>query len=775
QWALAYPAQLKPSVLLDLPGDFQLLGNLAHRTVEQFYHQPDAIGWPVERVREWFDAHCERIIEEEGAVLLMRGRRADREAFRLRFRRSLTELHQLLQAAATPLGTLKGTSDLLLSFADGGHAIIDMKWAGNRKYRGKLMEQSHTQLAIYARLIEQNSSNWPAVSYFILSQPELLTTAANVFPGVIATSFTNKSAAELRERVRAHLIGKGRYTLATAIGQSRIGTVNSICGNLLARFAFEAGLPPEQQVLDEARAGLLLSESMDEVIEGQTLTQLLTIVRRLGLADPPFGQDRIPWKRALEDVVSQARANAIDPDRLRLSGDRNADALLEFFPPPSGRDLDAALRAAIEVALPPIRRKAAEGGPKNTANYLELLERAARDLDAGELGWAQWNALASREPQAALRPVVQAVKELAACNAAHPTLHQDIRVYLRTIFKLAADVLEIYRARKRQLGVIDFTDQERELLNIIDLPAVAETLREELDLVMVDEFQDTSPIQLALFLKLGRLAKHVVWVGDVKQAIYGFRDGDARLMTAVLGKLGELRGEKEVLRYSWRSRPSLVALVNELFADAFPDLSRVDLELQPRRVEPAAAVALEDWQLGGNATGQQHGIAAGIAALIAERTLVVDRDTNELRPLRRGDIAILAKSNHTVRELAAVLRSRNIAAATAQPGLLQCPEIVLALACLRRLNDERDTIATAEIVSLADCEDPDRWLAERLAWLDAGASADAWREQGDDALPIFRAIRALRAHKPLLSPREAVELVSARPMTLPPCQDFCSG
>ena len=73
QWALNYPAQLKPSALLDLPGDFQLLGSLAHRAVEQLYRNPAALSWSVDRVRQWFDRECDRIIEEEGAVLLMRG------------------------------------------------------------------------------------------------------------------------------------------------------------------------------------------------------------------------------------------------------------------------------------------------------------------------------------------------------------------------------------------------------------------------------------------------------------------------------------------------------------------------------------------------------------------------------------------------------------------------------------------------------------------------------------------------------------------------------
>ena len=101
-------------------------------------------------------------------------------------------------------------------------------------------------------------------------------------------------------------------------------------------------------------------------------------------------------------------------------------------------------------------------------------------------------------------------------------------------------------------------------------------------------------------------------------------------------------------------------------------------------------------------------------------------------------------------------------ASTEQPGLLGRPEIILALACLRRLNDERDTIATAEIVSLTECADPEVWLAERLAWLESGAPAAAWRESGDTLPPIFRAIQGLREQLSHLSPQEAVHLILAR-------------
>ena len=71
---------------------------------------------------------------------------------------------------------------------------------------------------------------------------------------------------------------------------------------------------------------------------------------------------------------------------------------------------------------------------------------------------------------------------------------------------------------------------------------MAEVISEEFDLLVVDEFQDTNPIQLALFIRLAALVKHgAVWVGDVKQAIYGFRGSDPALMDAVLASVAPER------------------------------------------------------------------------------------------------------------------------------------------------------------------------------------------------------------------------------------------
>ena len=215
RWSLQYPANLRVSALLELPGDFQLFGNLAHRVVERLYRESGTLGWSSEQVATWLESAFERILLEEGALLLMPGRGADRIALRLGLRRSVAELHRLLQAAGavqvrpecplqaeTPLGRVEGSCDLLATLADGRELILDMKWSGNRKYREKLETQTHIQLAVYARLIESNSSRWPAVAYFILKQPQVLTTD-DVFPGVATIHVPGGSTALVWERISA--------------------------------------------------------------------------------------------------------------------------------------------------------------------------------------------------------------------------------------------------------------------------------------------------------------------------------------------------------------------------------------------------------------------------------------------------------------------------------------------------------------------------------------------------------------------------------------------
>ena len=95
------------------------------------------------------------------------------------------------------------------------------------------------------------------------------------------------------------------------------------------------------------------------------------------------------------------------------------------------------------------------------------------------------------------------------------------------VFGCAGDALRDYERYKKEHGLMDFTDQETCVLDMaLNNEAFKSSMHGRIQMLMVDEFQDTSPIQLALFLALSELAGKAVWVGDPKQAIYAFRGTD---------------------------------------------------------------------------------------------------------------------------------------------------------------------------------------------------------------------------------------------------------
>lgn len=573
--------------------------------------------------------------------------------------------------------------------------------------------------------------------------------------GVIATTFTKKAATELRERVRSHLLKQGAHRLANAMGQARIGTVNSVCGGLLERFAFEAGLATEQQVLEEGQAILLVKQAIDSVLNGPQAGALWSLANRLGIED---------WRDELRALINQARANDIEPEALAIFGTENAADLLSHFPKPTVDDLTQSLLAAIAAGLPALAKLAEESGKKNTNDYLSSVRDAERALKAGFLSWGEWIKLSKTLPEKAAHPLAEPINALAARVAEHPQLQADITAYLVQMFTLCAQALAFYAERKREMGAVDFTDQEHLLLKVLEVPSVAATLTEELDLLLVDEFQDTSPIQLALFLKLAQFARETIWVGDIKQAIYGFRGSDTALMEAVLQAVRGWGNEPEILGFSWRSRPALVQLVNEVFTGAFANsLQSEEISLQPKRPEVLDGPVFGNWLLGGkNKQQEMAALAMGVQQLLDSGYNVLDIATQTTRRVRLSDIAILSGQNKNVSEIASSLRAAGVPSATAQPGLLATPEAVLAMACLRRLNDPSDTVASAEIIALGDGAEPETWLLDRLHHLQAGGDRDTWREVGDGAHPMLATLAKMRAELPLLAPREALQQVTTR-------------
>src|SRR5699024_3087496 len=114
---------------------------------------------------------------------------------------------------------------------------------------------------------------------------------------------------------------------------------------------------------------------------------------------------------------------------------------------------------------------------------------------------------------------------------ANEAFHTDVEALIRLIVDTAIDSLDAYEEHKNRLGVMDFVDQKVQALDLLrPNDPVRRSIASKYRLLAVDEFQDSSPIQLSIFIELAELVDEVVWVGDRKQAIYGFRGADPELM-----------------------------------------------------------------------------------------------------------------------------------------------------------------------------------------------------------------------------------------------------
>ena len=563
--------------------------------------------------------------------------------------------------------------------------------------------------------------------------------------GVIGTTFTVKAAGELNDRVRERLIGSGRTQLAERMSQALLGTVHSVCERLLKRFAFELGLSPELNVLGvEDRR--LFHQALDEVTELADVRAMNGLAARLSAGR---------WQDQVGRIADRARDNDIDVTALIGMGSASADALLAYFPKPQIGNHRAAFARAIVDARADI--DASLDSTKTTRDYLERLQTAHNLLQHEDCPWLQWISLSKRGPAKRNDAFAAPVRSAAASYEVSAEFHADIRAYIERVYAIAAQTLDRFQTLKTERGLIDFTDMEQLALRAVDNPQVRECLEDELELLLVDEFQDTNPMQLALFVKLAHLAKRVIFVGDVKQAIYAFRGCDPELVDATLADLKRRGARTDVLRSSWRSRPELLGYLNQLFVHAFAadDIQPDEVALQPQRDEPLETPAVLQWRMPGQGM-HFDALARGIAKLVADATRVIDPDTKQPRPVRFGDVAVLARTKQHVEDIAHALKTARVPTKMSLAGLFKVPEVCLARACLRRLADPADTLASAEIVAFADCDAPELWLADRLRHVAAKEPSNEWL---DSTHPIVKRLAQLRGAAAYQSPVETVARV----------------
>jgi ATP-dependent helicase/nuclease subunit A len=325
---------------------------------------------------------------------------------------------------------------------------------------------------------------------------------------ILAITFTEKAAAEMRTRVRGRFIEHGLREHARAAEAAWISTIHAFCTRVLRAHALSAGIDPDFRVLDELEAERLAFDAFDGALEAFMAEDLAERVELVASYTP----DR------LRDMVRTAHSH------LRSRGERRPS--LEEAQPPRPAGERERLEAAVGAALAELGTAAPSAGVDAALGRLEacaaLLDRLPPEEIAGPEDLeglylkGRSNALSGaacreyREALAAYRSLCLALRE------------QRNQTMLRALLELYG---EGYERLKRARSGLDFEDLE---LVTRDLLAGDEGLREQYASrfahVLVDEFQDTNPLQNEL---LGLLAgDNLFRVGDDNQSIYRFRNAD---------------------------------------------------------------------------------------------------------------------------------------------------------------------------------------------------------------------------------------------------------
>ncbi len=463
---------------------------------------------------------------------------------------------------------------------------------------------------------------------------------------ILAITFTEKAAAELRDRIRARLREAGADEAARATEGAFISTIHGFCARVLRAHALSAGIDPLFTVLDEPDARRLADAAFDDALED--------------LAENAAGAIQL---------ISAWGPGALRGATLGVYGELRARGQLRPRLPQLG------LAPDLERA----RTRLADAASALSSELGELVEPGARVLSAIERVGGCSEVLAAAEPwpgeldalklpggngAALSTPLCEAYGEALAslriaCGYVHAAGARDL------LDRLLGSFGERYAARKQAQSALDFEDLELMTHELLTRdPELRERYRARFQRVMVDELQDTNAVQLELIDLIAD--GNLFCVGDAQQSIYGFRYADVELFEA-RAREWEQRGEALSLRVNFRSRPEILDVLNAGFesalgdrfrplvagrgrssdADTGPSVSEVvsesavDLIVADRgadwgTADPGADVLAAPWRL-----AEARSLAAHVSSLLEEGwrpadVVLLTRATTDLRTYERA-------------------------------------------------------------------------------------------------------------------------------------------
>jgi len=534
---------------------------------------------------------------------------------------------------------------------------------------------------------------------------------------ILAVSFTNAAANELQSRIRQNLMADGQRDAANAIQNATISTIHGFGVKVIESFAYEKGLAPHPRQLTEAEQNQLLRRALTQV---QAINPLLNKLDKFGYTGAYRGSDYVDGASILKSTVM----NVIHNLRALGKGDQPTqspasiklikqakDTLDELY----GKNLSKAetLNQGLWSALKALRTVypdqdllMTEWGSNGNTRGLVIAIYHATETDIKN-NWTLWTQLQTidtapkitgkgKKPEHSYAYLAYDIWAAADKLQVHPGPINDALLHVDALLSTAIEALSLYQGLKAQAGLVDFGDMVHLAERILAEPEhLAEAIK-DYDCLIIDEFQDTNPLQFALLRQFQKAGLPTFIVGDLKQSIMGFQGSDARLFSSLLQQ-GEQDANVVVdeLPNNWRSTPALMEFINAmgiaLYQDAYQPLSVTD---EAAYVSELPAVQICDFDTlnwGAQKSKKkssiqaegQFALAKHLHELLQQGIKITDKDTGDKRPLKPSDIAVLAPKHARLESFAGQLKKLGVATKVTQTGWLGSEAITWVLSAMQ--------------------------------------------------------------------------------------------
>jgi ATP-dependent helicase/nuclease subunit A len=351
---------------------------------------------------------------------------------------------------------------------------------------------------------------------------------------IAAITFTKKAAQEMKDRIR-----KSLPQLADEIEAAQISTIHSLCQRIILEHPREAGIDPRCRVAEEWEADAILVQVISDVIQSVELedeyrstSDAVDLIYDL-------------YKQMLSRGDLNFRQECVTPD-VDQSITHLCIAVEEFFHTVQASSLTARQEQIIPKLIarwPSIKADLTSGDEVFIEDGLEALE--------GFIG-GNWGKLKTA--------VAEVKDEIAAVRL---TLN-EVRgsLVLTQIGEILEKVHQEYVQAKTKIGLLDFGDLELLAARLLSNHQVVQSY--DFRQIMVDEFQDTNPLQKQIVDSLCSNGARLFIVGDPKQSIYRFRGAEVEVFTQTKAEISTT-GEAITLGDNFRSRPEIIDFTNAFF------------------------------------------------------------------------------------------------------------------------------------------------------------------------------------------------------------------